>query len=80
MSLAKHIVVERCDAPAPVTWEQVAVLELEDNDGRVQVQTANVNRVTAHYLKFKVLAGWSDFCTVHKVSVEGDRNAGGGKK
>jgi hypothetical protein len=37
----------------------------------VQVETNNVNRATANYLKFKINGGWADYSTVHSVSVEG---------
>ena len=43
--------------------------ELSDSDGRMQVETFETDTMTGvQYLKIKILSGWTDFVTVHKVS------------
>lgn len=46
-------------------------LELSENDGNLQIETESVKLGDASFIKFKILAGWSDFVTLHRVSVEG---------
>eukprot|EP00949_MAST-11_sp_MAST-11-sp1_P004929 g4929.t1 len=67
----KKLVVERCEGVTPVSWEKVYDMEIPDTDGRLQVESNQVQRITANFLKFKLTSGWGDFATVHKVSVEG---------
>lgn len=50
-------------------WENV--VELGENDGNMQVESENVKLGDASFVKFKILSGWSDFVTLHRVSVEG---------
>lgn len=68
---AKLVVVERCEGVAPISWEKVFEMEAADTDGRLQVESTQVGRKTANYLKFKFLSGWDEFVTVHKIVVEG---------
>lgn len=45
--------------------------EMSDTAGAAQVESNQVNRAAASFLKFVILSGWDDFVTVHRVSVEG---------
>ncbi|ETW04618.1 hypothetical protein H310_03813 [Aphanomyces invadans] len=68
---AKHVVVEVCAGPVPTKWEKVADTNLGENDGNLQIETQVVSRDDASFVKFKVLSGYHDFITVHRISVEG---------
>mmetsp|Transcript_19748 Transcript_19748/g.19860 ORF Transcript_19748/g.19860 Transcript_19748/m.19860 type:complete len:139 (-) Transcript_19748:156-572(-) len=68
----KMIELLRCDQPNPNLWEAVSTQEPDDSEGdmqRIQLQVSQ--RSTATYLKIRVLAGYTDFITIHKVSVKG---------
>ena len=45
--------------------------EIQDNEGQLQMESNMVNRVKANFLKFEIYSAWNDFCTVHRVSIEG---------
>eukprot|EP00937_MAST-01D_sp_MAST-1D-sp2_P001323 g1323.t1 len=68
----KSLVVERCKAPVPTSWEKIASMTLDENDGRMQVASQTVNSQDANYLKFHINSGYQDFCSVHTVSVSAD--------
>ena len=53
----------------------VPVADVDENDGRIQVETCNV-KTTASFLKFKIVSAYNDFVSVHKVSVEGRSDVG----
>ncbi|RLN77070.1 hypothetical protein DYB28_014913, partial [Aphanomyces astaci] len=42
-----------------------------ENDGNLQIETQAVTREDASFVKVKVLSGYNDFITVHRISVEG---------
>ena len=67
----KSMVVERCEGVAPISWEKVFDMECPDTDGRLQVESSQVSKITANFLKFKFVSGWDEFVTVHRVQVEG---------
>ena len=66
----RRIVVERSEAVAATNLEKVYETEIPYADGHLQVESGQFQRVSASYLKFKIMSGWDDFATVHKVSVE----------
>ena len=70
----KSMVVERCEGVAPISWEKVFDMECPDTDGRLQVESSQVNKITANFLKFKFVSGWDEYMTVHRVQVEGKTN------
>ena len=47
--------------------------DLPESDGRLQMETRDVPRVSATHLKVTILAGWHDFCSINGLSVEGTR-------
>ncbi|RLN88550.1 hypothetical protein BBJ28_00001208 [Nothophytophthora sp. Chile5] len=49
----------------------LVLVELNENDGEMQIESENVKRADASFIKFKILSGWNDFVAVHRVSVEG---------
>ncbi|GAB9466070.1 hypothetical protein Gpo141_00003455 [Globisporangium polare] len=67
----KEVSVEICSGPTPTKWEKLYDSKLGENDGNMQVESENVKLGDASFVKFKILSGWSDFVTLHRVSVEG---------
>ncbi|RQM29569.1 hypothetical protein B5M09_004584 [Aphanomyces astaci] len=45
--------------------------DIGENDGNLQIETQAVTREDASFVKVKVLSGYNDFITVHRISVEG---------
>ncbi|OQR85747.1 hypothetical protein ACHHYP_11465 [Achlya hypogyna] len=68
---AKHMVVEVCTGPTPTKWDKVVDAQISENDGNLQIETQSVSREDASFVKFKILSGYNDFISVHRVSVEG---------
>ena len=68
---ARKILVERCEGVTPISWEKVLELEAPDTDGRLQVESSSVSKLTANFLKIKLLSGWGDYVTIHRIQVEG---------
>ena len=66
----RGIVVERSEGVTPSSWEKVYEMDIPDVGGRLQVESNQVQRVSANFLKFKITSGWGDFASVHKVIVE----------
>ena len=52
---------------------------MDDNDGNTQVESNAVSGPSATFLKFRILAGWSDFSVVHSISVKGRDGSDGGE-
>ncbi|CAK4684163.1 unnamed protein product [Aphanomyces euteiches] len=69
--MAKHLVVEVCSGPTPAKWDKVVDAHMAENDGNMQIETQSVTREDASFVKFKILSGYHDFISIHKVSVEG---------
>ncbi|KAH9104504.1 hypothetical protein AeMF1_019435 [Aphanomyces euteiches] len=46
-------------------------VDMAENDGNMQIETQSVTREDASFVKFKILSGYYDFISIHKVSVEG---------
>ena len=67
----KNMVVERCQASGPNQWEKVIDVVVDQGDGRLQVETNSLASKEANFLKFKILSGYGDVATVHKVQVDG---------
>ena len=66
----RRVVVERSEGVTPSSWEKVYEMDIPDVGGRLQVESNQVQRISANFLRFKIISGWGDFATVHKVSVE----------
>lgn len=47
------------------------VIEISDTEGRLQVETNQTARVVASHLRFTIVSGWDDFCSVHRLNVDG---------
>ncbi|KAG9398836.1 hypothetical protein AC1031_014153 [Aphanomyces cochlioides] len=55
------------DASQPLYF----TVDMAENDGNMQIETQSVTREDASFVKFKILSGYHDFISIHKVSVEG---------
>ncbi|TYZ57324.1 hypothetical protein PybrP1_008038 [[Pythium] brassicae (nom. inval.)] len=56
------------------TWStnvKEVTVELNENDGNLQVESESVKLGDASFIKFKIVSGWNDFVALHRVSVEG---------
>ena len=52
-------------------WEPVFRVNVsEAADGHLQMESNQVNRVKAQRLRVRINSGWSDFASVHNVTVE----------
>ena len=66
----RDIQIDRSYGPVG-DWEPVfRVTVSEAADGHLQMESNQVNRVKAQRLRVRINSGWSDFASVHNVSVE----------
>ena len=69
-SNVRDIQIDRCYGPVG-DWEPVfRVTVSEAADGHLQMESNQVNRVKAQRLRVRINSGWSNFSTVHNISVE----------
>mmetsp|Transcript_24244 Transcript_24244/g.50400 ORF Transcript_24244/g.50400 Transcript_24244/m.50400 type:complete len:137 (-) Transcript_24244:298-708(-) len=68
----KSVRVEACAEDTPVNFKCLAEGSLEEKAGRLQLKELRCNDQgePAAYVKVLILAGWHDFCSVHRVVVE----------
>merc|ERR1712061_772674 len=64
---------EVCLENQPVNFQSLAEGELEDVKGRLQVQDYPCHQQDkpTEYLRLVINSGWDDFCSVHRIKVEG---------
>ena len=69
----RSIELAKCEgSQANGNWELVSQAEAGDGDGDVQRLSLQVPpRLTATYLRIKILSGWNDYITVYRLSVLG---------
>lgn len=67
----RNLTIEKCEGSSPTSWEKVTVMELEDNEGRLQVESVTVRKFECSFLKFRIENGHGDHSTVHRVFCEG---------
>jgi len=68
----RQIELSKCESSQANTWDVVSQAEAGDGDGDVQRLSLNIPpRLTATYLRVKILSGWSDYITIHRMSVLG---------
>merc|ERR1711975_83837 len=69
----KTLVVQACDGPSPIVWKTCLEKDLEDGKrGQPQTEIHQLkSRVTANFLKFRIMSGHEDFSTVHTLSLQG---------
>mmetsp|Transcript_16827 Transcript_16827/g.24699 ORF Transcript_16827/g.24699 Transcript_16827/m.24699 type:complete len:143 (-) Transcript_16827:186-614(-) len=68
----QQLVVEKCSSAIATSWEKVTDTELQERDSGMQTQTHECPpRMAATFLKFRIEKGWSEYCTLHKISIQG---------
>mmetsp|Transcript_5739 Transcript_5739/g.20593 ORF Transcript_5739/g.20593 Transcript_5739/m.20593 type:complete len:139 (-) Transcript_5739:2067-2483(-) len=70
----RNLCVDKCDGASPVSWERVYAVEVGDADGRMQVEATQTPKLSATFLKIRILDGWDDFTTFHRLIVEGSHS------
>merc|ERR1712051_1010000 len=66
-------VVEACDGPSPIVWKICLDKDLaREKSTQKQTEVHNLKeKVTANFLKFRLVSGHEDFATVHHISLQG---------
>mmetsp|Transcript_12319 Transcript_12319/g.18673 ORF Transcript_12319/g.18673 Transcript_12319/m.18673 type:complete len:140 (-) Transcript_12319:135-554(-) len=68
----RKVELGKCEGPQANTWEPITTVESAESDSEVQrISLQAPPRVTAQYLRIKILSGWADCVSVFKVSVLG---------
>ena len=71
----RDLQIDRCYGPVG-DWEPVFRVSIaEGADGHLQMESNQVNRVKAQRLRVRINSGWSNFSTVHNISVEANISA-----
>eukprot|EP00929_Paragymnodinium_shiwhaense_P016170 TRINITY_DN12437_c0_g1_i1.p3 TRINITY_DN12437_c0_g1~~TRINITY_DN12437_c0_g1_i1.p3 ORF type:complete len:135 (-),score=34.97 TRINITY_DN12437_c0_g1_i1:127-531(-) len=66
----KCVRVEGCAEETPVNFKLLCEGELEEKQGQLQHKDIACHADdTFSFVKLTILSGWSDFCSIHKVSV-----------
>mmetsp|Transcript_65619 Transcript_65619/g.182515 ORF Transcript_65619/g.182515 Transcript_65619/m.182515 type:complete len:216 (-) Transcript_65619:174-821(-) len=82
----RSVRIEGCREEQPVNFTTLAEDELEDTQGRLQARELRCDEhVPFGFIRVVVLSGWHDFCTIHRICVDGDviegkHSPSGGKK
>eukprot|EP00743_Colponemidia_sp_Colp-15_P003468 GILK01003745.1.p1 GENE.GILK01003745.1~~GILK01003745.1.p1 ORF type:complete len:143 (-),score=11.31 GILK01003745.1:180-566(-) len=67
----RRIIIEGCEGSSPVNFEKLTEQDLTDRSGRLQNETISLTSARSlRFLKLIISSGWSDFCSIHKLSVE----------
>mmetsp|Transcript_92783 Transcript_92783/g.198952 ORF Transcript_92783/g.198952 Transcript_92783/m.198952 type:complete len:210 (-) Transcript_92783:41-670(-) len=70
----RHVRFEACQEEAPVNFKLLAEGELDDaGPGRLQVRDLATDSQDGptEYLRLVILSGWDDFCSVHRIQING---------
>eukprot|EP00118_Oscarella_pearsei_P000178 m.4381 g.4381 ORF g.4381 m.4381 type:complete len:139 (+) comp10630_c0_seq1:28-444(+) len=71
-SNVKLLVIERSVKAEPVDFEIIFDKELENTDGRLQMEQFQAENTSACHLKFVIASGYAQFSSVHSVVVDGE--------
>eukprot|EP00930_Biecheleria_cincta_P045950 TRINITY_DN31675_c0_g1_i1.p1 TRINITY_DN31675_c0_g1~~TRINITY_DN31675_c0_g1_i1.p1 ORF type:complete len:136 (+),score=22.79 TRINITY_DN31675_c0_g1_i1:89-496(+) len=68
----KSVRIECCAEDKPINFKTLAEGEVEELSGRLQMKELPCygSSEPAAFVKVLILAGWHDFCSVHKVVIE----------
>eukprot|EP00929_Paragymnodinium_shiwhaense_P019729 TRINITY_DN13351_c0_g1_i1.p2 TRINITY_DN13351_c0_g1~~TRINITY_DN13351_c0_g1_i1.p2 ORF type:complete len:237 (-),score=52.16 TRINITY_DN13351_c0_g1_i1:67-777(-) len=67
--------IEGCQEDKPVNFTTLAEAELEDSQGVLQTRQLHCpgeQRAPQEFIRLVLLSGWHDFCSVHRLSVDGE--------
>ncbi|KAJ3415154.1 Heat shock protein beta-11 [Chytridiales sp. JEL 0842] len=73
--------LSKCTTDKPTDFDDVMSLESEDSDTNLQVTTFNIpssSDPVLRHLKFTIRKGHLDFCSIHRVTVQGEVLGGKG--
>ena len=77
----RSIELAKGDGSQANSWEPVSKEEAGDAEGDVQRLSLDIpSRLGATHLRVKILSGWADYVTIHRVSVIGASGGGNPKK
>jgi hypothetical protein len=75
----RKLELAKCDGNQANSWKTISKQEASDTEGDVQRLSLDVpQRLTATYLRLRILSGYADYVTIHRMSVLGQ--SGGTKK
>lgn len=75
----RRIELAKCDGSQANSWETVAKEEAQDAEGDVQRVAFDVpSRLTATFLRIKIISGYSDYVTIHRISATGQAGGSAG--
>ena len=69
----RGLVVEGCQGPSPSggSWDELYSTELEDTDGELTIDNQQIMRATCDFVRVRIMSGWKENSTVHKISIRG---------
>uniref|UniRef100_A0A7S1ACC5 F5/8 type C domain-containing protein n=1 Tax=Noctiluca scintillans TaxID=2966 RepID=A0A7S1ACC5_NOCSC len=69
----KAFQVEGCPDHSPINFTVLCRGELKDMRGQLQFQELKCpDNENTNFIKLVILSGWCDFCTVHRIEVDGE--------
>lgn len=70
----RSVRIEGCHEETPVNFTTLGEMDLEDVRGQqlqVRTQPCAEHRLPLEFVRLVILSGWHDFCSVHRVLLEG---------
>ena len=68
----KTLIIERCDKSVPTLFHKILDIDLDENDGNLQIKSNQLPPNSAYFLRFRILSGWHEFVSIHSISIMGD--------
>merc|ERR1719203_2699976 len=70
----RRVRIEGCREETPLSFAVLAEQDLEDTGGRLQLRElcCRVSAGPLRYVRVVVVSGWLDFCSFHKIEVQGE--------
>mmetsp|Transcript_11865 Transcript_11865/g.12230 ORF Transcript_11865/g.12230 Transcript_11865/m.12230 type:complete len:140 (+) Transcript_11865:69-488(+) len=68
----RRVELSKCESSQANMWESIVETESPETENEIQkISLQAPPRVTAQFLRIKILSGWMDCVTIYKVSVLG---------
>eukprot|EP00927_Polykrikos_kofoidii_P062425 TRINITY_DN57236_c0_g1_i1.p1 TRINITY_DN57236_c0_g1~~TRINITY_DN57236_c0_g1_i1.p1 ORF type:complete len:210 (+),score=25.86 TRINITY_DN57236_c0_g1_i1:313-942(+) len=69
----REVRIEGCVEDNPVNFKMMMMGEIQDNQGALQTSTMTSGNhdLCVRYVRVLILSGWHDFCSVHRVFIDG---------
>eukprot|EP01137_Pigoraptor_chileana_P013676 Opistho-2@67471 len=68
----KDVRIEYSASEKPQQFEMLMELELDHVSDRLQVKENRFQSVVARHVKFVIMAAYEDFCSVHRLNIDGE--------